>query len=192
MFALIGVFILLAILMAFVEYENFTGATGFVTLVLLGAIGVLYKKGLLGVTWLWITAHPFYVVGCILLYFVLACAWGFEKWYFYCLNLRDEYLEALSDWKSHHNIKDRAITEAELNTFMNTLSLPRRNLYKFPLKASEHKSQIIGWMSYWPASVVWSLINDPVKWACRNIYRKCAATYQAISNRVFSGIEGQQ
>jgi hypothetical protein len=56
---------------------------------------------------------------------------------------------------------------------------------------SRCKSQIITWMTYWPWSALWTLINDPVRrffcWA----YEQLSGTLQAISNRAFQDIENE-
>lgn len=53
------------------------------------------------------------------------------------------------------------------------------------IQVSQNKSRIIAWMSYWPPSALWTLINDPVKRLFNNLFRKFEKVYQRIFNNVF-------
>ena len=55
--------------------------------------------------------------------------------------------------------------------------------------ASDSKQDIMRWMSFWPFSMVWTLINDPVKKAFRAIYRGLQKSLQRIADRAWAGTE---
>ena len=57
-----------------------------------------------------------------------------------------------------------------------------------PPKVSEHKALITSWMTYWPISALWTLINDPIVRLFDSIYYGIAEYLQAISNKKFAGI----
>jgi hypothetical protein len=44
-------------------------------------------------------------------------------------------------------------------------------------------------MSLWPASIIWTAFNDPVRWLFEEIYDRIGGLMQAISNRVFKDFE---
>jgi hypothetical protein len=56
-----------------------------------------------------------------------------------------------------------------------------------PPQVREHKSDIMLWMTYWPFSCVWTLINDPIRKIFRTIYANIAKSLQSISDRMFKG-----
>lgn len=55
--------------------------------------------------------------------------------------------------------------------------------------ASENKERIIRWMSFWPWSLTWTLINEPIKKAFRAIYRRIQKLLQSIADKAFKGTE---
>jgi len=60
------------------------------------------------------------------------------------------------------------------------------NLSSFPPKANDNKGKIIFWMSYWPFSATWTLINDPITRLYRFIYRRLGAVFEKISHAMFA------
>ena len=57
--------------------------------------------------------------------------------------------------------------------------------YDIVPKAHDHKGDILMWMTYWPFSSLWTLINDPIRKIFRTIYTNIASSLQAISDRMF-------
>jgi len=51
-----------------------------------------------------------------------------------------------------------------------------------------HKGRIIAWMSYWPWSLFWTILNDPIRRLFRRIYYKIKSFLQGISEKVFKDI----
>jgi hypothetical protein len=45
------------------------------------------------------------------------------------------------------------------------------------------------WIMYWPWSMIWTLINDPVRSMVEYLYQKLQGTYQAVSDRMFKEFE---
>jgi hypothetical protein len=66
--------------------------------------------------------------------------------------------------------------------------IEERDRYWNVPQVGEHKSRIITWMAYWPFSMIWTLINDPIKRAFREIYNHISNFMQSISNRVFKSL----
>lgn len=54
--------------------------------------------------------------------------------------------------------------------------------------ASKHKSSITQWIAFWPVSLTWTLINDPVRKVANYIFNKIKGTFQRISDAMFAGI----
>ena len=94
-------------------------------------------------------------------------------------------------WFSYVNTAVRKISEIMTSSSTNDIEFAcRRAGYKsIPLKVSDYKTKIIGWMAYWPISAVWTLLNDPLRRLYDAIYNGIAASLQAISDKAFSGLK---
>ncbi len=56
-------------------------------------------------------------------------------------------------------------------------------------KLSNHKGRIMAWIAYWPFSMAYTLLNDPVRKIVRLIYHRMQGVYESISARVWAGTE---
>jgi len=54
--------------------------------------------------------------------------------------------------------------------------------------ANRNKGRIIFWMSYWPASALWTLINDPFTRLFKFIYNRIGSVFELISNSMFKDL----
>lgn len=106
--------------------------------------------------------NPAYVVLAVLGYLIAGTIWGVIKWFFYILKERDIALENI---KCNH-----------------------RKTHFSPPQASEHKERIITWMLYWPFSMFWTIINDPLRRAFEWIYRRIGKFMQGVSDRIFKDV----
>ena len=113
----------------------------------------------------YLAAHPGEIALAIAAYFAVGAGWSLLKWYFWLVKLRRQ-LDAGHD---HRRV------------------LYTAGVQQFPPQPGDHKSRIIGWIALWPASMLWTIINDPVRRAAEEIYTRLGGTYQRISNRVFRG-----
>lgn len=52
-----------------------------------------------------------------------------------------------------------------------------------------HVRVILAWMTYWPWSLVWTLINDPIRKAFNMIFRKLSRVFSGISEGAFKGMD---
>ncbi len=50
---------------------------------------------------------------------------------------------------------------------------------------TQHKSEIIFWMTYWPVSLIWTCIDDIVKKLFEHIFNVIRSSLQGISDRAF-------
>ena len=143
--------------------ENDSPGGAFVTLAI--TVIVCYILGS-GSTWGiigLILTSPKTMVLLILGYFVAGTIWSFVKWYFFLLDKKDEYLEAVD---------------------MNTGRAIRVSEYKPEVR--RYKGKIISWMCYWPFSLLWSLVGDFLKRAFRSILEWTQGIMQKMSDHVFS------
>ena len=119
---------------------------------------------------IYIMAHPGETVLWVAGYFVVGAAWSLVKWYFWLLKIRRRLDE-----------RDPGLS---FETVLYHAGVVRK---QFPPNPGDYKSRIVGWIALWPASMLWTVINDPVRRAAEEIYARLGGTYQKISNRVFAG-----
>ncbi len=95
--------------------------------------------------------------------------------------------------------------QRELNTrYFNTLSgrlfmyehldkddrsnRPHLIAQSFKPLAKRHRSRIMQWIAFWPISIVWTLIDDPVRRAATFLFNRVRHMFQAMSDSMFKGI----
>lgn len=94
-----------------------------------------------------------------------------------------EYQKRVND----DNAENKRAYEAGLEAcYRNMAKQATRRLRPEP---GEYKSQITLWMTYWPWSMTWTVVNDPVKRAFKYTYERVQEVYTRITNRVFRDLE---
>ena len=108
-------------------------------------------------------AWPFLLIG-VGAYLLAGGAWSVFRWFKYCREFiaKNPYNNnnPLNDYSTGREVK---LTPVEY--------------YKKQLRPSEHKSRLIGWITYWPWSLVWNIAGDTLTAiydALANVYQKTA------------------
>lgn len=156
---------------AFVENERGVGA--FICLVL--TIGILSISFPLIRE---VLHHPGKTLLYVLAYFVAGTIWGVVKWFLYVRKQLEAYQERKANTMNARGIKE--MTPA--------LAVELRSYASVP-QVRENKSKVMFWMTYWPFSGLWTLINDPVRRIFKFIYTSIQEWLQGISNRAFKGVQ---
>lgn len=120
--------------------------------------------------------HPLTIVILAFLYFVTGTAWSIVKWYFFLKKKQRN-----KDWPTDWVKRDKDATGAWG---------PTEKISVAP-KAKDHRSDILLWMSWWPFSALWTLINDPVRKAFEWIFDQMEKTFDGISDRIFRSSQNQ-
>lgn len=172
------------VIIACLEYEN--GFKASLTMIMF--LGLMFIANHLSfqsiVQWNWR-----YIIGFIIGYVILGVVWSVVKWYFYVSNKVEQYVELKSLW-FRNNSNATELTElsaGQKEKFAEYIS--RRPDASAAPQASQNKSTILMWMTYWPFSAVWTLINDPIKKLFRMIYTKIVTQLQVISDHLFKGVK---
>jgi len=162
-------------------------------------------------SWLtWVFQNPFYFGLGVLGYLIVGVGWGVGKWWVYVRDCAARHRRARREWLGRHceagAPQDRlgvAECREALRTGVFTGKIKeawqeyvsRGHYYGNKItKPMAHrcKGRITAWMTYWPWSALWTLINDPVRrffcWA----YEQLSGTLQEISDRAFKDIEMEE
>jgi hypothetical protein len=177
---------LMVLMIAAVEYDKPGLATlsiivFFVLLGWLGNINILNA----------IRERPLLSLGCLAGYFAAGTMWSICKWWFYVRKLRDKFDEYKRDFLARNNRADAKTIPDDLRILW--LNEVDYNYSLAPSKSkpivAHNKSRIMTWMVYWPWSLVWTMVNDPIKRLFKEIYRVIQGFMQKISDRAFADVE---
>ena len=166
-------------IVAAIEYDSGQNAT--IVAVAFVAIMVLFSNVEAPFTWLmnnWLLLAVMVVA-----YIGVGGGWSVVKWYFHCLALRDNYREEKSEFLTSNNISGDTIPEELKESWKRRIGYG----YKTP-QVRENKATILMWMTYWPFSAFWTLLNDPIKRAFKWVYNRLGGMLQGISDKMFSEI----
>jgi hypothetical protein len=145
------------------------------TLLAVGLVFVFTVFGNLNLIEL-VKTHPEQLIIMIIGYFVLGTGWAVAKWYFFLQRIRRTVLELKED-------------NTEVGTYAFNDAMCKENLSTaFPPRVKDFKGRIIGWMSLWPASMVWTVINDPIRRVFVEIYNCIGGMLQNMSNKMFADL----
>jgi hypothetical protein len=150
------------------------------TLALLQLLG---NTNVLGV----VNHHPLLLVFGVIGYFATGTIWSVARWWLFVRDMRNRYDEARADF-CHDQRLHGPIPESQQQQWLEYLASRKRKIEIRP-KARRHKSRILVWMAYWPWSLFWTMLNDPVRKAFRYIFHHIHDYLQEISDNAFKGVE---
>lgn len=134
------------------------------TLIIGEALALWFTITHLGIL-LWIKNHPLQTALYVLGYFLAGAVWSVIKWWF---RETDKVRKVREDFK--HN----KYTETWEEFIRHRKSDP-----------SSHREDFILWVSFWPLNMLWTLLDDPIRRACRRIVAELQGVYQRITDHVW-------
>ena len=181
MFLLLLGLVAFIVLIFLVELEHF----GFTTMAILGTLAALHFLG-----WFSIIAFVQANLGWGLLkyvgaYLLAGVAWSGIKWVSFSFAFRDYFRKIKSEYFARPLVTEDGFKEHLANM---THYLPTRfkgnKLGKVP-QFKENKARAFAWTAYWPASVVGTLLNDPVRRIINFVLARLEGTYQKITDYIW-------
>jgi hypothetical protein len=157
-----------------------------------------------GEVWEMISQNPWPTVGFVVSYIIIGIVWSFIKWTTYVKRtlgrikkVKDEFIA------EHKEINDT--NRAEFNQMIEKFRLKDSSGYtisvfdkttlddiikKVTPVASEKKTIITAWISYWPMSLVGTLLNNPFRHFFEWLYDNLSGYYDKITNKYKQDILG--
>ena len=174
-------------LFALVENDCGWGST-LLTIGLLAAFQFLFKVDVLDA----ILLHPYLAVVSFIGYFALGTGWSVWKWYLYAMERVRKYFEIKRSWLDSQGVDPNNPPDGIEEKWVKYLkedyySREVADLAKSPL-VSQHKADIIRWITYWPISFAWWALHDIVKGISTAIYNYIASILQAIADKVYEKV----
>ncbi len=129
--------------------------------------------------------NPLGTLGLVGLYFVLGTLWSVAKWWFYVRDRKERYDEKKAKFLKAKGQEGNLVPANLQEEWAGVVESQKL----FKPESLDHKARIMRWMTFWPWSAVWTIINDPVKKAFRAIYRQIQGTLQKIADRIYQDTE---
>ncbi len=143
----------------------------------------------------WVAHHPVTVVVLVVAYFVGGVLNARYKWGKVVYGKRRELNEEIEKFLKDHGIEGTVIPPELEEKWFSRISIHRyaaEGILSYKPRLRDHKGQIITWMAYWPWSVFWTLLNDPIRWAFEEIYALIHGWFQSVADDAFKDAPIQQ
>jgi hypothetical protein len=184
--------ILVAVEIGFLIYCAARECAAWQTLVsVLVFLGVLQCLSNVNVV-MYLIQHPITLAIVIAIYLLGGSVWVFPKWWLFCHEHLRKYLELREKFQRDNKL---AIGEAVPIEYRDNWSefYTRNNSYHedhivFKPEPGNYKNRIITWMTLWPISFLWTMLNDPIVRFFRHIYYEIAGVLRRISENVFKDV----
>lgn len=153
-----------------------------------------------------VAEHPWRTLEYAGIYLVIGTLWGISKWYSFVRRARRKFDEALDLFREHWKLpgtvdsyrsrthrhdmgtKDlRSEEEVFKDAWKSVVSDGAYRTISFEYKPDpkKHKERILIWMTYWPWSFLWTMLNDPFKAA----YHRILGLLKRISEGAFRDVD---
>lgn len=96
-------------------------------------------------------------------YILIGVVWSVVKWYFHLQNVAEDMRYIAPD------LADDAYVKSCYDV-------------------SDNKERILNWMTYWPLSGAWTLVNDPVRKLFNLVFDRFVSIYQNMADKVFKDL----
>jgi hypothetical protein len=189
---IIGAWVTIAILMAILlEFEKEGWATTFFSL---GIALLLWNFK--GDIWTFISSNPTATIGFAVSYVVIGIIWSFLKWNSYVKNVFNKLKKIKDDFirdNKEINDKNRVLFNSRIQNsgvrkgdggslYVSDSDTLEKIIEKISPIASEKKSIITSWISYWPVSLMATLLNNPFRKFFEWVYDNLSGYYDKITN----------
>ena len=187
-YVILGVSIVGAIaVMVSLENEEEGWASGIVSFVL-ALLLWNYGKDI----WAFVSTNIATTIYFSLGYIILGMGWSILKWNEFVKKkvekfkkVRSEYLERNEKFSETDKIHMKALCDYlrgfDFKVWSQDVNSMKDIVVKIMPNGSDNKSSIIAWISYWPLSLVATLLNNPFRRLWLYVYSLCSGVYDKIS-----------
>jgi hypothetical protein len=170
----------------FVEKE-WPGCATFLVLAVLAALNWGFKIPVFAAMW----ANPLIAIGGVLGFFAIGTVWAIVRWRVFLDTNKRRLRRKKAEFIRNKKLEIKAIDpipeehKVEYARFVKETNWREKAIAVNP-QIGEHKTSIYIWIAYWPFSMLWTVINDPVKRIVLTIYEGLAEWLQGMSDKVFA------
>ena len=138
--------------------------------------------------------YPWYMTIIVASYLFLGVFWGYGKWISYVNKTHGPYNDKKRGWLRDKGIAGSSVPEEMkeewTNYIQNSFSRYDRVLTAVPL-ALDNKERIITWGMFWPWSLGWFFINDPVRRFFNGAFNRLHDLYQATADKMYADVKSE-
>jgi hypothetical protein len=176
--------LLAEIVLLFFLVENEHGIWATISLVsFIAALHFLFKIDVLA----FVTNHFLAILVSAGIYFIIGSIWCMGKWWLYCKDQHNLYETNKIEWLKGKGIVNTKVIPENLKQTWTDFTRSRWNeTWAIVPSVKENKSRILRWMSFWPTSIIWSLIDDFVRRIFNMIYYAIADYLQSIADKIYA------
>jgi hypothetical protein len=154
---------------------------------------------LLAVVWfnpslmLYIQLHPLWVLLGFVLYIAIGAIWMFPRWTLFLLDVKAAKREREPEWareKEEREKAERLTSSIEKEGQSQSRSSSRLSVVvrgrkvMLPVMVREHKARVIGWMTYWPWSMLWTVLDLAFHRVFQHLYTVFAGRLQVMADKI--------
>ena len=162
------------------------------TIVLVLTIFLLVQFGNLSFAYVW--AHPGGALLWALTYLGAGALWSVMRWALLLLNMKRKHKDLRKKFLDHRALGSRETIPAYLkgqwhDTVRDSFSWEGVDVAEdgsLSANPGRHKESIYMWILFWPWSIAFYFLEEPLVRTVRFIYRRLVGTYEKISESVFS------
>lgn len=162
------------------DYSANLGATGFFLLIFLA---LQFMSDIKPFTFIW--TNPTAAIVCVLAYGAIGAGWSLIKWWNYLREKARKYKTLRAEWESSKSVN--GTPASSWDRYLQNHSFNIRFIDGKPI-IDNHKSLFMHWIMYWPYSLVWTLISDPITKMVKAIYEALSGVYTRMAEKAFGDI----
>jgi hypothetical protein len=180
-----GIFLIESVLLIYCLEEDKAGFAVFTTLVVV----VLFAVWSDFWSFKWIFANPGSIFLFLLGYAFIGAVYSILKYFFYLTDKRrrwdkafTEYCERIADLKGADKLKFSELPDGHKKGASDHIQ--NRLGYSSLPRFTESTRQVVFWMSYWPWSLFWTLLNNPIRWFFEEIKSGLIGVYRGMHSKI--------
>jgi hypothetical protein len=139
----------------------------------------------------WVVAHPLETLLGFLSYLILGAIWTIVKWYSFSIRAMEIYQKHRNKWLSDRNIDVfiNSMHGVDLKTYISRNVSYDRFGGTMPPEPGRNINRIFTWMLYWPWSLLWTFLNDPLVRIFNFAFRRIEDLLKSVTRRRFKKFE---
>lgn len=174
-------------LLLITEIESDKVGAAFVTIIGYFVVLALFSDTDL---WAWVQNNVTFLLYSFGAYLGAAAVWSVAKWYLFLTKVRNVYSVERDQYAASHpgvDFSDPADVKKVRDNAVEKLAYTKYSTRNVPPRASEQKARITAWMTFWPFSVIGTVIGDLLLEVFKHIFDFLSGLYQRMSNKMFGG-----
>jgi hypothetical protein len=185
----IGLFVTLIFLIQ-LEKFGYSATLVIVSIILYSILSHFFKWPKVGEVfsrenfWLVLRYFGYYMAGTVI--------WSYGKWVFYLWDFRSARDKKVAEYKESLGVSPEnypnGLTVDSLTRMLGSERYKRGYLSKTP-QAKEYKAMIVAWGLWWPASLVGTLLDSPIRRLVNFIFDRFSGLYQWTANKMVPEIK---